>query len=1041
MLKILAIGLATLRLCLAAALLGAAAWVLSWRLLWKQPAGSDTLFHLQLASWVSASWPGIDWWFRWDASGLSYREGYPLAAHWLVAALSRAARLETAGALQLVQFLVNPLCALGVYLFCAWRLQRPLAGLAAGLLYLLNPISWTFLVDWGFFANQVGTVLFMPCLIALDACFAGWVAGRRDWSWRLAAVAFAGLTALMGMVAPSIVWAPLLALPAYAAAAGERRAALRWLFLATPALVVAALALSAFWALPLQDYLNVVASRAPRPTYSRSLFHLWSPEQVLQLRPPRLGGPDSVYDRASLSPAAWLPALAGVVLAVFQPRLRPLVLLSVFGLLSMTWEPLYAATFDVPLLPFAVHFRVGMLFLQFGVPVLAAAGLFALPPWLLSRLGRRMDPLPTLPARGREKDAASQRHGLRRRGWRLAGAWATALVSLALMAADVTLLAQPVAGARHSVAYGTFGFFDQADLWQRHKDDPCANSLAGYPICRSEALASSFSLTELIDACRRPSGGVRQEVAICASLSDLQAPRSAAADSRLVEQARSWCAGQGAGDPVCSALLPDLLDQLADPRAWRPPTLSCASGCAPPHVELPPVGGRAMVDANNARLLQAFQLSTGRPQAYGYNSQLLPSPELDDLLKQGLLEGTRGLDKADLARRAGVDTVVLGPSQGAARSEYASLGWRRAAGEPQVYTAPQPAAAAQEWPRGMTVLVVGATAASGAEPYNQLVGWAGGGGLPSTGAWLARGGSPYLDDYSDQDLARYQGLWLLGYRYHDAGAAWQRVENYARSGGAVYVETGWQYVDPDWNVSTAPQALPVRGLGWTQLDPSAPALVDGVPAGWAPFDYQGAGWGASSAQGTRSGAQSVVSVGGHIVAARWQVGRGRLFWSGANLLAHAAHATSVETDYLASQWRWLLGAAARGLGQLTLTPDWRGNDEVVLPLRPASSPAWVLFKESSLPGWSATLETPSGSQALRISSGELDYMLLRLDRVPAGSRLVLRFGPTWRVHLWWALSATAALLAGAWLLRLRLFTAPAGAVGARITRGRTSEDG
>ena len=103
MLKVLASGLAALRLGLAATLLGAAAWVLSWRLLWKQPAGSDTLFHLQLATWVSASWPRIDWWFRWDASGLSYREGYPLAAHWLVAAMARVAGLETAGALQVVQ--------------------------------------------------------------------------------------------------------------------------------------------------------------------------------------------------------------------------------------------------------------------------------------------------------------------------------------------------------------------------------------------------------------------------------------------------------------------------------------------------------------------------------------------------------------------------------------------------------------------------------------------------------------------------------------------------------------------------------------------------------------------------------------------------------------------------------------------------------------------------------------------------------------------------------------------------------------------------
>ena len=142
---------------------------------------------------------------------------------------------------------------------------------------------------------------------------------------------------------------------------------------------------------------------------------------------------------------------------------------------------------------------------------------------------------------------------------------------------------------------------------------------------------------------------------------------------------------------------------------------------------------------------------TARSQAYGYNSQLLPSPALYDLLKQGLLEGTGGLDKADLARRAGVDTVVLSPNQGATRSEYASLGWRQAAGKPQVYTAPQPAAEAEEWQRGRTVLVIGATSATAAEPYNQLMDWASSGGLPSTGAWLARGASAYLDDYRDSD--------------------------------------------------------------------------------------------------------------------------------------------------------------------------------------------------------------------------------------------------------------------------------------------------
>jgi hypothetical protein len=101
----------------------------------------------------------------------------------------------------------------------------------------------------------------------------------------------------------------------------------------------------------------------------------------------------------------------------------------------------------------------------------------------------------------------------------------------------------------------------------------------------------------------------------------------------------------------------------------------------------------------------------------------------------------------------------------------------------------------------------------------------------------------------------------------------------------------------------------------------------------------------------------------------------------------------------------------------------------------------VLFKTSALPGWSATLETPSGAQAVGLTTGELDYMLVRLDRIPQGSRLVLRFGPTWRVHLWWALSAIGGMLCGVWLVRPGILATPAAALRSRITRGWWTEDG
>src|SRR5207249_1357322 len=194
-------------------LICATAYVLGWRILYGGLSGSDSLFHLDLAAWVGSTFPGLGWWYPWDGNGMPYREGYPLAAHWIAVGVARLGGLGLEPAMQVVQFAVNPLCALGVYVFCAWRLRRPLAGLIAGLLYLLSPIVWTFLVDWGFYANQVATVLFMPALIALDVFAEEWREGRRGPRFRLSALAFMGLAALLGLVGPAVVGAALVAVP------------------------------------------------------------------------------------------------------------------------------------------------------------------------------------------------------------------------------------------------------------------------------------------------------------------------------------------------------------------------------------------------------------------------------------------------------------------------------------------------------------------------------------------------------------------------------------------------------------------------------------------------------------------------------------------------------------------------------------------------------------------------------------------------------------------------------------------------------------
>src|ERR1700681_736933 len=132
--------LAAVRLVVAAMIILATAYVLSWQLLWGGMAGSEAPFHLHLIEWVAQTFPNLSWWYPWDSMGVSYREGYPLASAWLAVAASRVFATNLEGGGQVIQFAVMPLTAIGIYGFFDWRVKRPLPALVAGLLFLLSPI-------------------------------------------------------------------------------------------------------------------------------------------------------------------------------------------------------------------------------------------------------------------------------------------------------------------------------------------------------------------------------------------------------------------------------------------------------------------------------------------------------------------------------------------------------------------------------------------------------------------------------------------------------------------------------------------------------------------------------------------------------------------------------------------------------------------------------------------------------------------------------------------------------------------------------------
>lgn len=1012
-------------------LLSAGAYILSWPVLYDGLQGVDALWHWHLVSWVSTEFPGLPYWHQWDMSGVPFRNIYPIWAHWLAVAVSRMSGQPLASGIQIVEFCVTPGMAIGLYAFCDWRLRKPLLGLAAGVLFLINPLTWIETVDFSWFGSQLGVLFFMPAVIALDWFCELWQTDRRDWTFRLAAALFIGFTALAGIASPAAAGGPLLVLPVYALAT-TRKTWLRWLGGPVIRLGLSAVFLQLFWLVPFASFIAFVGQHTPPLVFNPSLIDTFTINKLLEISPIRA---EEIADRYSVSLAVTLPALLGLLLMARDAKARVLGALTIpaVALLTVTW--LYTPLVWVPFSAFFEEslYRPAALYLRFFAPLLAAFGLIQVPRAIAAyAIDRFRFPRPA----------------------RLATGGAAVAVGVLLVVIDISAFAGREVDSTNRLALGpgfltTYGSSgaDIRDLWSKHLDPVCQVANPTSAACSSTILTANFSVAQLALACNS-GGGLRSDIPICAAIGpDPTKPLWNATDDQLVASTQTWC--EAHTDPVCDARFDPLWKQMLDPSLWRKPMVGCyLSGCRAQQAALdqlshlyPRTPDRLEGQGEVETLISAAHELVGGSQAGSTAALDAPSRALYQFVENSMLRRHNLDAKRELVQITGIDAVALGPNQRGQASDYQALGWTKTADNPLAFESPNPSGLAAEWPSGNAVLVVGASQSNEADVYNAVFERSASGLLvPYARGWLVRGPSAYIDDYTAADLATYKTIVLWGYRYHSRDDAWARLGDWVRAGGNLFVETGWQYVNPDWDGGFIPSLLPVTSTRWAALDPAAPVVVVAggasmVDPAFGAFRYHNGGWGASSAStsGLRSGAEPLLTVGDRVVMARIQVGSGRVLWSGANLLPHASQFNSSSEDaFIRDQFGWLLppDSGVAGTTQQSVSQDWAGNQMVSLPLSESTGPTLVLLKESIFPGWSATLVGANGSRTpATILDAEYDYMLVSLNNVPAGARLEFVYRPPWTEVLSWALSAFGLFLLVAWLWFPRLLESPMTRVG------------
>ena len=303
-----------------------------------------------------------------------------------------------------------------------------------------------------------------------------------------------------------------------------------------------------------------------------------------------------------------------------------------------------------------------------------------------------------------------------------------------------------------------------------------------------------------------------------------------------------------------------------------------------------------------------------------------------------------------------------------------------------------------------SILVIGSKKRTAFEPLFKA---AVNGGLSYEDGWLVQG-KENIDDYSLEELKKFDTLVLFGYSYKNRGSAYDMLDKYVKEGGNLFISTGWQYVDKDWELKETPDIFPVKDLIWSNSynQKSSFKLEDNKigsninASKFSPLSWNGQPWGVSvSSQEIRNWAHVILSADGKPIIVEGKYGNGNIVWSGFDLINHiSTYNFNREEIKLFNNLLLYLTPGSKEdeavqTGKVEIIRD--NPDKVEFVFNNSTSGISTLYwRENQFPNWKATLITPKGDKSdIKIYKGGPGFMLMRLPAVEKNEKLILEFDP------------------------------------------------
>lgn len=355
--------------------------------------GSDTPAFIDRVAELKESFPRYAFWNPQEGGGVGLTDVYPILVPTVIIFLSKITSLGIVAWTKILGFLSISLFAFGIYLFVISRLKVWVIGFLAGLFYILSPIAYIWLFEWGFYAESVSMIWFPLILLFFDLWLDRQVKGREGFKTRFYFCLTGALLALTLLSHPMVFFGALMFMGLYGLAVvlmskKEKRLRLKRLLTGGLKLLFVVLILSSFWLVPFDVYRRLASEGR--------LYGAGSAEGIyrndIDLKNVlSFYIPDSIEEKAFMFrhfsfplALAWLLPLGLLMVLVFKKK-RLSLAFGVAGLmLWMALSPAVLVFFDrLPLLVQFNNWRILMYPARVLVPVAAAWGIYGLVYWLI----------------------------------------------------------------------------------------------------------------------------------------------------------------------------------------------------------------------------------------------------------------------------------------------------------------------------------------------------------------------------------------------------------------------------------------------------------------------------------------------------------------------------------------------------------------------------------------------------------------------------------------------------------------------------------